>query len=717
MELSEEEMAFKKKIEEANFDLMMIDECFTYETMIKTEKGEMMIGDIVENNIDVKILSFNYETKKTEYKQINRWISKSPKTGLVKITLNNGSTFICTPNHKIYVKDRGYVPAGKLTTNDKLYYLSNTTHKNSNNKKKNILFQELCDIKKECRQKTTKKSNRISEGLFGMQKNDVFYEPELYGQEGLLQQVMFNAVQEQDMSRTENKNERRVKKGKSFRNFEKYVQIKSTIGLEKFGTNESQQPNEESRNLGKNEEIITGPNLSCQRWEFSINEATNISVRTPWGRLDYGITNKNEDSKRVIRIASECLQSGFGKRGTENSDRSGWQNTQTEEMEIPRQKENRGIEFIGVESITLLERRGGLESRKLYDKNFRVYDLEIEDNHNYFANNTLVSNCHYISNPKAQRTKLINDIAEDSKRLWLLTGTPMTSRPINYYNLLKLIDAPIAQNWQLYVKRYCKGFRFKVNGRFIWNTRGASHLEELHEKTKPHLLRRLKTDVLDLPSKIITPVYLELKSKDYEELMEEYLDWSKLEGKEASLAVHITKLMNVRTLIAREKVRYTIEMVERLLEQEKKVIVFTNFTETLETIARHFGKAAVTLDGRMTKIKRQQSVDQFQEDPKKTVFVSNLKAGGVGITLTAAEAVIKNDLSFVPSDHGQAEDRAYRYGQKNSVSVYYPIFENTMERVIFDILMRKKNVIDQVMGDIEFDEGFTINLLDDLKGQ
>jgi SWI/SNF-related matrix-associated actin-dependent regulator 1 of chromatin subfamily A len=329
----------------------------------------------------------------------------------------------------------------------------------------------------------------------------------------------------------------------------------------------------------------------------------------------------------------------------------------------------------------------------------------------------VIDEAHYISNPKAQRTKLINDIAEDSKRLWLLTGTPMTSRPINYYNLLKLIDAPIAQNWQLYVKRYCKGFRFKVNGRFIWNTRGASHLEELHEKTKPHLLRRLKTDVLDLPSKIITPVYLELKSKDYEELMEEYLDWSKLEGKEASLAVHITKLMNVRTLIAREKVRYTIEMVERLLEQEKKVIVFTNFTETLETIARHFGKAAVTLDGRMTKIKRQQSVDQFQEDPKKTVFVSNLKAGGVGITLTAAEAVIKNDLSFVPSDHGQAEDRAYRYGQKNSVSVYYPIFENTMERVIFDILMRKKNVIDQVMGDVEFDEGFTINLLDDLKGQ
>jgi SNF2 family DNA or RNA helicase len=58
-----------------------------------------------------------------------------------------------------------------------------------------------------------------------------------------------------------------------------------------------------------------------------------------------------------------------------------------------------------------------------------------------------------------------------------------------------------------------------------------------------------------------------------------------------------------------------------------------------------------------------------------------------------------NDLSFVPSDHQQAEDRAYRFGQKNSVSIYYPIFENTIEGAIYDILSNKKNIIDTVMGD------------------
>ena len=79
--------------------------------------------------------------------------------------------------------------------------------------------------------------------------------------------------------------------------------------------------------------------------------------------------------------------------------------------------------------------------------------------------------------------------------------------------------------------------------------------------------------------------------------------------------------------------------------------------------------------------------------------MGNIKAAGVGITLTAAEAVIMNDLSFLPSDHAQAEDRAYRYGQKNNVLVYYPIFENTIEGAIYDIINEKKRVIATVMGD------------------
>ena len=312
----------------------------------------------------------------------------------------------------------------------------------------------------------------------------------------------------------------------------------------------------------------------------------------------------------------------------------------------------------------------------------------------------IIDEAHYIKNVTAQRTKLINDIVKNIDRLWLLSGTPMTSRPIDYFNLLSLIDSPVAKNWMAYAIRYCQGYQFNVGGRKVWNVTGASNLEELRDRTLGLTLRRLKENVLDLPDKIITPVYLRLKSKQYEEVMGEYYDWYDKNPEESkSLTVQFSKLTKVRQIIADEKIAQTIELAENILEQDKKVIIFCNFTDSLNKITEHFGKAAVKLDGSMSKPERQRSVDEFQDNPKVKVFVGNIKAAGVGITLTAAEAVIMNDLSFLPSDHAQSEDRAYRYGQKNNVLVYYPIFENTIEGVIYDILNNKKQVIATVMGD------------------
>ena len=483
------------RILKSNFDLVVLDECFTYDTKIMTELGEINIGDIVENGIDVKILTFNHKEQKLEYQKINRWIRKR-KDSVYKIKFSNGRFIECTDNHKFYVNEKGYVRAKDLTPTDNLYMLPETFDKKTN-----------------------------------------------------------------------------LEKGE-------------------------------------------------------------------------------------------------------------------------------GIKFVRVDSIEILERGSYDKSTKVSSKDTRVYDLEISSNHNYFANSILVSNCHYVQNSQAQRTKLINDFVKGVDRLWLLTGTPITSRPINYFNLLNLVDSPVAQNWMAYVIRYCEGYQFKAGNRKVWNVMGASNLEELRDRTSRQVLRRLKTDVLDLPDKIITPVYLRLKSKEYEELMGEYFEWyEKNPDESSSLTVQFTKLTKVRKVIAQEKINSTIELVENILEQDKKVIVFTNFTDSLNKIYEHFGKQAVYLDGSCSPAKRQHAVDEFQNNEKIKVFVGNMKAASVGITLTAAEAVIMNDLSFVPSDHSQAEDRSYRYGQKSNVSVYYPIFENTIEGVIYDILNKKKNIFETVMGD------------------
>tara|TARA_R110000868_G_scaffold307071_4_gene568556 strand:- start:2390 stop:4153 length:1764 start_codon:yes stop_codon:yes gene_type:complete len=346
-------------------------------------------------------------------------------------------------------------------------------------------------------------------------------------------------------------------------------------------------------------------------------------------------------------------------------------------------------------------------------KNF--YDIKDKDNSLISQGNfdlIILDEAHYVSNGTSIRSKLVNSFTKNCKRVWLLTGTPMTNRPMNYFNLLSIIDSPVSQNWMAYAIRYCGGYQFTAGKRKIWNVAGATNLEELRDRTSRQVLRRLKTEVLDLPEKIITPVYLKLKSKLYEGLMGEYYEWyNKNPNESSSLTVQFSKLMKVRQVIAEEKINDTIELAENIIEQGKKVIIFTNFTDTLNKIADHFGKQAVRLDGSTSKPQRQHAVDQFQENDKINVFVGNLKAAGVGITLTAAEAVIMNDLSFVPGDLAQGEDRAYRYGQNNSVSIYYPLFINSIESVIYDMVNDKKKNINTVMGDDLDERGDIVELI------
>jgi len=369
---------------------------------------------------------------------------------------------------------------------------------------------------------------------------------------------------------------------------------------------------------------------------------------------------------------------------------------------------------------------GIVEGKKWQDGKFVIINYDILKNFHslesgesskimdYGFELVIVDEAHYISNSKAQRTKLVNDIVKKVGKVWLLTGTPMTSRPMNYYNLLRIVESRVAKNWVGYVKRYCEGYQINRGGRKIWLTNGASNLEELRDRTKQKVLRRLKEEILDLPDKIITPIFLELKSSEYKKEVGEYLDWAS-ENQNQSLSIQLNKLMKIRQLIAHEKLETTFELIDQCLEQDKKVIVFTNFTDPLMEIWSKYKKVAVPLYGQMKKEQRQESVDKFQTDPKTKVFVSNIIAGGVGITLTEAEVVIFNDLSFVPATMAQAEDRAFRIGQKNNVSCLYPIFDNTIERIIYNIVEKKKRIIDTVMGDNISEEDMFIDILQEMQ--
>lgn len=349
------------------------------------------------------------------------------------------------------------------------------------------------------------------------------------------------------------------------------------------------------------------------------------------------------------------------------------------------------------------------------EKNKEYEDWELMRNIVDFKPDLLIlDEAHYVKNHKSKRGAILKDLSKNfgCDNVWLLTGTPIANRPMDYYNLLSIIDSPITNNWVHYAKTYCEGMRFRKGGKYVWVTKGASNLDELAAKTKRIILRRKKEDVLDLPEKLITPVYLELQNVGgYKSVWEDYLTKRKLEGKKGNPARDLVEMTLLRTFIAMETVPYSIEKAEEALELNKKVIIFCNFNDEMDSFVRHFGNKAVCVRGGMSDKQKQLSVDRFQEDDSCKVFIGQIKAAGVGLTLTKAEIVIMNSLDWVPGNHEQAEDRAYRIGQKETVNIYYMLIDDTIDTLVWDILNEKKKIIGTIMGEDDIITEF-LNKLD-----
>jgi SWI/SNF-related matrix-associated actin-dependent regulator 1 of chromatin subfamily A len=317
----------------------------------------------------------------------------------------------------------------------------------------------------------------------------------------------------------------------------------------------------------------------------------------------------------------------------------------------------------------------------------------------------ILDEAHYIKNSQSDRSKLIIDFISDIKKVWFLTGTPITNRPMDIYNLLKACDSPVANNWEWFAYRYCEGKSFKKKGttKKIWIVNGASNLLELKKYTENILMKRSKHEVLDLPKKTVTQRYYDLVEKSlYKMYIDEYSQWYEEEcekGKKPSHINSIAQLTKLRKLIALDKVKYTIEEIETLIEDGHNVVVFSCFTDSLKEIYNHFGKKAVLIDGSVSASKRQAIVDEFQTNPKVNVFCGNIVAAGVGLTLTKGDYVVFNDIDWTPANHSQAEDRIYRIGQDKECTIIYNLLENTIDSDIYDKLIMKFSNINTFFGE------------------
>lgn len=323
---------------------------------------------------------------------------------------------------------------------------------------------------------------------------------------------------------------------------------------------------------------------------------------------------------------------------------------------------------------------------------------------------------HYIKG-KSIRAQAFLEVAGHAKRVYGLTGTPMLNRPIELFNPLRAIGHPLGKNRSHYAKRFCNAHLVRLYGRSWVDESGSSNLDELRAELKPYMLRRKKKDVLDLPPKIVTVLDCQMTDEqraEYDGAWDAYIHWVKNNAPEKDLgnlvlAQQLVELQKLKQVCSRAKVDRIIRDAKNAIEQGEKVIIFSQYTETIKRLAegmRHTtpdGRSklpayqCVTLTGADDQKARQEAVDRFQGSDKVKAFIANLKAGGVGLTLTEATIVMFADMDWSPEQHSQAEDRAHRIGQGGTVNIYYYVCTDTIEEDVMTILDEKKKIIEEVL--------------------
>jgi SNF2 family DNA or RNA helicase len=306
---------------------------------------------------------------------------------------------------------------------------------------------------------------------------------------------------------------------------------------------------------------------------------------------------------------------------------------------------------------------------------------------------------HAFQSMKSARTKKFLELVESENclRVFPMTGTPMNNgRPSNIYPLLLAIGHPIADNRKQFEYRYCNA---QPTAFSKWDITGSINLEELSEKIKDGVLRRTKEECLDLPEKVYVVRNCEETTeleKAYNEGLKKLKDDYKerlMKGDIKGGGDAIVMLGYLRRLASIYKVNQTIEMVESLLDQNESVVVFSEFVESTEAIANHFGVTALT--GKMKDEDRQKLKEDFQAGKTK-VFVGTIRAGGVGITLTKACYNLIIDYPWTPGALQQAEDRIHRIGQKRT-SFIYNIHAKEIDLIMAGIIGKKSESIDIVL--------------------
>ncbi len=358
----------------------------------------------------------------------------------------------------------------------------------------------------------------------------------------------------------------------------------------------------------------------------------------------------------------------------------------------------------------------------------RPWDLVIVDECHYAKTETAQRSIAILGRPakrpSARHPQGVPAIAPlDGKWRLMLTGTPIVNRPRELWPLLHWLDPVAWPKFFPFGLRYCAGYK----GEFGWDFSGASNLEELQTKLRSTImLRRRKADVLkELPPKrrqvIEVPANGALK-----QVQAEQRTWDEARGRIEALRLAIeaadessdpevyraavealrttervlfTDIARLRHDTAVAKLPDVIAHLHNILDDgDEKLVVFAYHHDVIEAIMREFGNTfAVAIYGPVDPNERMALVDRFQNAPECRLFVGQITAAGVAITLTAASHVVFAELDWVPGNVTQCEDRCHRIGQTNSLLIQHLVLEGSLDARMAKEVVRKQEVADAAL--------------------
>jgi len=313
---------------------------------------------------------------------------------------------------------------------------------------------------------------------------------------------------------------------------------------------------------------------------------------------------------------------------------------------------------------------------------------------------------HYLKSKDAVRSKTLIPIVQSAQRRILLTGTPALSRPEELWTLLTCLEAlpQSVSSFSAFTKQYCDAQQSWIGRRRIWDTSGSSNVEELHDSVlRPVMIRRLKADVLtELPPKQRRRVVLSLSKSEQTALAKvaKQLGQATATGDENLMRLRLGEFW---TETGKQKRRATLEYLQEVLEGggERKVLVFAHHLAELDAVEQlmlKLGKKLIRIDGGTPVPLRRSQVVSFQTEPAIQVAILSITAAGQGLTLTAASLALFFEMTWVPGQLLQAEDRLHRIGQKaQHIDIHYAIAPDSLDERMWSVLERKVKLLGRAL--------------------